>query len=95
MKIRIHDAAILLACACSAAYAQPPAVSPTNDPTSMPDPKMLRMDRNGDGRIGRQEADASIKQNWDRWDVNGDGYIDTAEFSAGGKGNARGGAGDK
>ena len=92
MRIRIRRAALLLACISTASFAQPPAVSPTNDPTSMPDPKMLRMDKDGDGKISKLEADASIKQNWDRWDVNGDGYIDTAEFSAGGKGNARGSA---
>jgi hypothetical protein len=90
MKIRIHSscAAMLLACA-TASFAQPPATSPTNDPTSMPDPKMLHMDKDGDGKISRQEADTAMQKNWDRWDVNQDGYVDTAEFSAGGKGNAR------
>jgi collagen type III alpha len=39
-----------------------------------------QMDRNGDGRIVRDEAPPRLRQNFDRADADGDGGLDRREF---------------
>ncbi len=63
-------------------FAQTTGSSTPNDPTTMPEPQMLKMDKDGDGKISRKEADASLQKNWDGIDANHDGMIDAAEYAA-------------
>lgn len=41
-----------------------------------------RMDRNGDGKISRDEAPAQLRRSFDRMDTNGDGQLTVDEFRA-------------
>lgn len=41
---------------------------------------MRQTDTNRDGKISKEEAPARLKDNFDRYDHNGDGFIDEAEF---------------
>ncbi len=87
--MNIHRNARLAACAAAvvllgagaSAQAQH-AIAP--DPTTAPDPRMMKLDRNGDGVIDKSEADAGLRKVFDQWDANGDGTIDAAEYAAGG-----------
>ena len=73
--------AAMLASASFSAWAQAPTTLPT-DPTTSPSAEMLKLDKNGDGVVSKQEADAKLSKNWDKWDANKDGVIDAAEFAA-------------
>jgi Ca2+-binding EF-hand superfamily protein len=42
---------------------------------------MTRLDKNGDGKISKDEAPERIKENFDRLDANKDGNIDAEEFA--------------
>ena len=42
-----------------------------------------KLDRNHDGYISKDEATGKLRANWARFDTNGDGKIDSAEFAAG------------
>jgi Ca2+-binding EF-hand superfamily protein len=84
MKIHYTFAAALIALTSSAAFAQMPATTLKADPTTSPDPAMMKMDKDGDGKISKQEAQGAVRAHFDQWDVNHDGMIDTAEFSAAG-----------
>jgi Ca2+-binding EF-hand superfamily protein len=42
---------------------------------------MRRIDKNGDGKISRDEAPERMKENFDRLDANKDGNIDAEEFA--------------
>ena len=48
---------------------------------------LSRLDKNGDGKISKEEAPERMKENFDRLDANKDGNIDAEEFlrSAGGR----------
>jgi collagen type III alpha len=48
-----------------------------------------RMDRDNDGKLSKDEAPERMKENFDRIDTNGDGFIDEAEFSRVMQGMAR------
>ena len=41
---------------------------------------MRQADTNQDGKISKEEAPARLKENFDRNDRNGDGFIDEAEL---------------
>jgi hypothetical protein len=43
-------------------------------------PSIDRMDRNGDGKLSKDEVPERMAQRFDRIDTNGDGFIDAEEF---------------
>jgi multidrug efflux pump subunit AcrA (membrane-fusion protein) len=43
---------------------------------------MMKQDKDGDGKISKDEADDRLKQRWDQNDTNGDGFIDRQEAKA-------------
>ena len=43
---------------------------------------LAQMDRNGDGKISKDEAPQRMQQRFDRFDTNGDGFIDSDEMEA-------------
>lgn len=47
---------------------------------------LSRMDKNGDGKISKEEAPERMKENFDRLDANKDGFITTEEFLRGAAG---------
>jgi Ca2+-binding EF-hand superfamily protein len=51
----------------------------------IPNPKefLSRLDKNGDGKISKDEAPDRMKENFDRLDVNKDGFIGLDEFGRG------------
>ena len=51
-------------------------------PGSFSADRLLRMDRNGDGRLSEQELPAQMRSRMDRKDANGDGFIDRSEAEA-------------
>lgn len=40
------------------------------------------LDANQDGKISKDEAQGSLKENWTKADANSDGNVDQSEFSA-------------
>ena len=78
----------------AAAVAQTPDQAPAPDTTAVPQsqtetPSSQKgssfdsLDKNGDGRISKEEAaaDENVTAQFSRYDKNGDGYIDRAEVS--------------
>jgi HlyD family secretion protein len=58
---------------------------------------LAQFDKDGDGKISRDEAPEQIRDFFDKLDTNGDGFIDRAEMSAmraRGRGKGAGGPGD-
>jgi acetyl esterase/lipase len=47
-----------------------------------PDERFRRLDRNGDGKLSRDELPEAVRANFDRIDTNGDGSISPAENAA-------------
>lgn len=41
---------------------------------------LKRLDKNGDGKLSKEEAPERLQQNWDRLDRNGDGFISADEI---------------
>ena len=83
----------------SAAYAQAQAQAPSDAPKGERGARMQEhfkaADKDGDGRISRAEADASlprIAKNFDALDTNKDGFLTKDELRAG---HGKGGHGDK
>ena len=50
-------------------------------------------DKDGDGKVSKEEAPERIKQFFDRMDRNSDGFIEESEMSGGGGGRSGGGSG--
>jgi len=84
----------------SAALAQTPATAPAPQHSSQPVAQLsaqaqaltpaavfLRTDKNGDGKISREEAQnlPSVAEQFDAWDRNGDGSLSQEEFLLGAK----------
>jgi ribonuclease BN (tRNA processing enzyme) len=63
----------------SFAAAQPPD---GRQPRAAPEELIRRFDRNGDGRISRDEAPPRMLEHWDDIDTNHDGYVTLAELKA-------------
>jgi Ca2+-binding EF-hand superfamily protein len=51
-------------------------------PEDMAKRRIAEQDKNGDGRISREEADGRLRGNFDRMDTDRDGYITLAEYTA-------------
>jgi HlyD family secretion protein len=51
---------------------------------------LARWDKDGDGRVTREEAPAKLKKRFDKVDTNHDGVIDATEMAASGHGKGRG-----
>ncbi len=45
-------------------------------------PSLSSMDKDGDGKINKEEAPERMRENFERTDTNGDGFIDSKEFDA-------------
>jgi len=54
---------------------------------------MMQLDRDGDGKLSRDEAPERMRDSFNQLDTNGDGFIDAAELSALQKRAGRGGRG--
>jgi hypothetical protein len=54
---------------------------------------MTQFDRDGDGKLSRDEAPEPMRDSFSQLDTNGDGFIDAAELSALQKRSGRGGGG--
>jgi len=54
---------------------------------------MMQLDRDGDGKISRDEAPEPMRDSFNQLDTNADGFIDAAELSALQKRSGRGGRG--
>lgn len=62
---------------------------------------LMTNDKDGDGKVSREEAPEFMQNFFDRWDTNGDGFVDKAEadaarqrFQSGGGGRPGGGPGE-
>lgn len=53
-----------------------------SNPADMAQQRIREQDRNGDGRISREEADSRMRPNFDTMDRNRDGSVDTEEYTA-------------
>lgn len=76
---------------------QPGGGQPGFNPQQLVD-RLMEMDANGDGKLARSEVPAQFAdRNFDRYDTNGDGFVDRAELEAGaanlGGGGGRGAGG--
>lgn len=45
-------------------------------------PSLSSLDKDSDGKINKEEAPERMRENFDRTDTNGDGFIDSKEFDA-------------
>ena len=45
-------------------------------------PTLSSLDKDGDGKINKEEAPERMRENFERTDTNGDGFIDSKEFDA-------------
>lgn len=66
-----------------AAFAQSPGPDPTQQPTQGQGATFESLDKDGDGRISKSEAEANatVKSQFASYDLNGDGFIERAEVS--------------
>ena len=55
---------------------------PPNEPRPTPEQLMQMFDRNGDGKISRDEAPERMRQRWDQIDTDHDGFITLEELKA-------------
>lgn len=79
---------LLAACvACGSAVAQSPADRGTDMDKPHANASFRKLDKNRDGRISQAEAAADSTIVWSSADANGDGYLDSQEWTA-----SRGGA---
>ncbi len=53
-----------------------------SSPAEMAQQRMRDQDRNGDGKISRDEADSRLRPNFDLIDRNHDGFVDAEEYTA-------------
>jgi hypothetical protein len=53
-----------------------------NNPVEMAQQRIRDQDRNGDGKISREEADSRLRPNFDIIDRNRDGFVDAEEYTA-------------
>ena len=85
-SLEISLVATLLALStASAAYAQAPAEAQKGDRAQKMHERLKAADTNGDGKISREEANASlphIAKNFDAIDANNDGFITIDELRA-------------
>ena len=82
MKISIIATLLALSTA-STAYAQAPAEAPKGDRAQKMQERLKAADTNGDGKISREEANASLPhlaKMFDAIDANKDGFITTDEL---------------
>ncbi len=54
----------------------------SSNPVEMAQSRIRDQDRNGDGRISREEADSRLRDNFRTIDRNGDGSVDTEEYTS-------------
>jgi collagen type III alpha len=59
-------------------------------PRPTPEETFKRLDVNGDGKISKDEAPPRLAQNFDRFDIDKDGFISLREFRAGQSGGPGG-----
>ena len=52
-----------------------------SNPADMAQQRIREQDRNGDGKISREEADSRLRDNFRTIDRNGDGSVDTEEYT--------------
>ncbi|MDG2488520.1 MAG: hypothetical protein P8M65_12475 [Roseibacillus sp.] len=45
-------------------------------------PSLASLDKDSDGKINKEEAPERMRENFERTDTNGDGFIDSKEFDA-------------
>jgi len=82
MKVQAFVLTATLALGTVSVQAQPPGPPPGKGPAAMGD-RIKAADKNGDGLISREEAQASLPkvfENFDKMDLNKDGYISKEEF---------------
>ena len=54
----------------------------SSNPAEMAQQRLREQDRNGDGKISRDEADSLLRPNFDLMDRNRDGFVDAEEYTA-------------
>lgn len=54
----------------------------SSNPAEMAQQRLREQDRNGDGKISRDEADSRLRPNFDLMDRNRDGFVDAEEYTA-------------
>ena len=77
MRIILHSVLLVIFC-CSLAFAS--------------DDDFKKIDANNDGKISRQEYNAAVIKTFQRYDRDGDGYIEKKEMTPRGAGNKTGSA---
>jgi len=93
MKTPLVCSALILGAALSA-QAQTDAPGETTEPAvqgalspalkaSMASDPFVKLDKDRDGYVSKDEADARMRKAWSKFDANGDGKVDSAEFAAG------------
>lgn len=87
MKVQAFVLASALALGTISVQAQPSGPPPGKGPGAMGE-RIKAADKNGDGFISREEAQASlpkVAENFDRMDLNKDGFISREEFQRAGE----------
>lgn len=87
MKFKVLTLTAALAVGSLSVQAQPSGPPPGKGPGAMAE-RIRAADKNGDGLISREEAQASlpkVHENFDRMDLNNDGFISKEEFQKDGE----------
>ncbi|WP_028080498.1 hypothetical protein [Solimonas soli] len=66
----------------AAGHAASQAASPDLAASIASDP-FVKLDKNHDGVVTKDEADARLRKAWSKYDANHDGKVDSAEYAAG------------